>query len=220
MHHWLTGRKKKSVFLCFPSLSVQWPILWYCHFFFKVNQASPQISTSKGGAQVCSWFFPPCEAWGNGVVIDSCASAPVVWKSWGKPVFCRAQSLVAGLEVVLKPPHRLSHPFVRSRWSPWGIPQEAGWWMRRRKHLSPRIPQGKTLRGFKTRNTTIRDGHVHSTKVYPLLLQETVLKCLWRSISNSSFHFQEFEKFPCLASSTASCKILSFPGDCRRVFLY
>lgn len=174
MHHWLTGRKKKSVFLCFPSLSVQWPILWYCHFFFKVNQASPQISTSKGGAQVCSWFFPPCEAWGNGVVIDSCASAPVVWKSWGKPVFCRAQSLVAGLEVVLKPPHRLSHPFVRSRWSPWGIPQEAGWWMRRRKHLSPRIPQGKTLRGFKTRNTTIRDGHVHSTKVYiyPLLCRK------------------------------------------------
>lgn len=149
MHHWLTG-KKKSIFLCFPSLSVQWPILWYCHFL-KVNWTSPQISASRGLMSILA--FPPGEADGNGVVIDSCASAPVVWKSWEKPVFCRAQSLVAGLEVVLKPLHRLSHPFVLFHWSPSGIPQVSGCWMRRQKHLFPRIPQGKTWQGFKTRNT-------------------------------------------------------------------
>lgn len=37
-----------------------------------------------------------------------------------------------------------------------------------------------------------------------LTLQETGLKCPLRSNSKSSFHFQEFEKFPCLASTTVS----------------
>lgn len=126
--------------------------------------------------------FPPSKAYKNGVVIDSCASAPVVWKSWEKPVFCMAQSLVAGLEVVLKPLHRLSHPFVLFHWSPLGIPQVSGCLMRRQKHLFPRIPQGKTLQGFKTRNRKIRDGDIDNTKVYPSLCRKLASNAHWEAI--------------------------------------
>lgn len=131
---------------------------------FKSKPNKPSNFSFKG-APVHSWF---CTLQGSqrGGVIDSCAGAPAVWKSWKKPVFYRAQSLVVGLEVVLKPLHRLSHPFVLFHWSPSGIPQVPGWWMRRQKHLFPRTPQGKTLQGFKTKNTEIQR-HIHSTKVFP-----------------------------------------------------
>lgn len=53
-------------------------------------------------------------------VIDSCASALVVWKSWGRLVFCMARYSVAGLEAELRPLHILSRPFVLSHLSPLG----------------------------------------------------------------------------------------------------
>jgi len=78
-----------------------------------------------------------------------------------------AQSLVVGLEAVPKPLHKLSHPFVLFHWSPLDIPQVSEYLMRWQKHLFPRIPQGKTLQGFKTRNTKIRNEDTHSTKLCP-----------------------------------------------------
>lgn len=118
------------------------------------------------GAYVHS-LFSTFKGLKNCVVIDSCASALVVWKSWEKLVFYMAQSLVAGLEVVLRPLHRLSHPFVLFHLSPLDIPQVSEYLMHWQKHLFPKTPQGKTLQGFKTRNIKIRGEDTHSTKVCP-----------------------------------------------------
>lgn len=161
MHHWLTGKKKIRFSLLSKSLCAMTDSLILSLFKSKPNK--PSNFSSRGLLSVLA--VHPAGLTG-GAVIGSCAGAPAVWRSWGKPVFCRAQSLVVGLEVVLKPLHRLSHPFVQFHWSPSGIPQVPGWWMCRQKHLFPRIPQGKTWQGFKTRDTE-NQRHIHSTKGFP-----------------------------------------------------
>lgn len=162
---------------------------------FKSKPYKPSYFNFKG-AYVRS-LFSTFKGLKNCVVIDSCASALVVWKSWEKLVFYMAQSLVAGLEAVLRPLHRLSHPFVLFHLSPLDIPQVSEYLMRWQKHLFPRIPQGKTLQGFKTRNIKIRDEDIHSSKVCPLLCRKL----------NSNAYWEAFTILPSTSEVWGSCHV-------------